>query len=247
MPFSVEFLDQTLSICSIAQNHRIAEIERELWRPFGPISCSRRDPESWLARMRNSNKKVHVTVTRWKIYLNLILSLSSSLIRQTLCKRAMKSYVLSLHWLFLFLKAQLQCLKIYNSINNKPFYFNISNCHGLAIEFDGFTCKCILFQQLYSSTLYQKLCYVKKPFQCLKKYLSGWLSNFSAAVLVNVNALIILLKLLFHYGKFSTSEKPVDVFRSITFKTTWFFQYFSLQNLEMSYFCITMYISIQII
>jgi len=81
VPFSVEFLDQTLSICSIAQNHRIAEIERELWRPFGPISCSRRDPESWLARMRNSNKKVHVTVTRWKIYLNLILSLSSSLIR----------------------------------------------------------------------------------------------------------------------------------------------------------------------
>lgn len=50
--------------------------------------------------------------------------------------------------------------------------------------------------------------------------ISGWVSNFSATVLVNVNALILLFKLLFHYGIFSTSENPLNVFHFIILKTT---------------------------
>lgn len=73
----------------------------------------------------------------------------------------MKSYGLSLYWLFLLLKSQLQCLKIYNSIKNKTFYFNISNCHCLTIEFDGFTCKSIYILELDSSALHWKLYYAK--------------------------------------------------------------------------------------
>jgi len=61
-----------------------------------------------------------------------------------------------------------------------------------------------------------------------------WASNFSATFWGNVNALILLLRLLFCYGKLSVSEKPVKVFHFVIFKTRWLSGYFSFQVLESS-------------